>query len=207
MKTDRKNALKTYLTLTAGAGCAATIAEGAVNAYVFAPGTVNDSSDSPYLPAGIDIGLSPSNFGRLEKGASLVSYFGYQFGGAPNGYLYFTTGANLALDGGSPTGSYSDGGTTYNGAVVDGVTKNYSYISFGPYDGVFEAIGEFVFDGAGGGYMTGFAIDTDGNSLSIAAGKAAIEAITAVPEPSYSLALLALGSAGVLTLRNRKAAA
>jgi hypothetical protein len=70
-------------------------------------------------------------------------------------------------------------------------------------------VGQFFFD-AQGGYLIALAKNNDGSGLTISTGKTAIEkasAVSAVPELSSQLALLALGSAGILTRRRIKRAA
>ena len=65
-----------------------------------------------------------------------------------------------------------------------------------------DGVGQFFFDGVRGGYLVALAINPDGSSLSIIEGVAAINAAS-IPEPS-SVALLALGAAGLMTRRQRK---
>ncbi len=113
----------------------------------------------------------------------------------------FTSGSDLS-DAGylSMDALYSVDGSFQNGAQAG--SENYANISFDS-DMVYEAVGQFFFDGQGGGYLVALAInDMPASELSISDGKAAIDA---VPEPS-ALALLCLGAGGLLVRRNRKAA-
>ncbi len=75
-------------------------------------------------------------------------------------------------------------------------------------DSVCETVGQFHFGALGAtNYVLALATNSDGSALSISAGKTAIDAsISPVPEVSGHLALLALGSAGVLTRRRLKRA-
>jgi hypothetical protein len=79
---------------------------------------------------------------------------------------------------------------------------------FNGFDDVYEAVGQFFFDAQGGGYLIALAKNDDGSALTISAGKTAIvaaSAVSAVPEPSSGLGLLALGAAGLLARRRMAA--
>jgi hypothetical protein len=214
MKT-RQNKMMSYLAVTAGVGCVSSVANAAVVFYGNA-GNNNLIAD----PTGFDVGFYIS----VGRNRAIVPGFGAGpavFNVSSVGY--FTRGADLGVSTGTGNrGAYRGHGSFYRGAVAG--AQNYANISFDGFDGVYEAVAQFFFNGSGGGYL--MAITTTnaisnpqnlsavgGPALSISEGKTIIDAAGgvnnfsgAVPEPS-SLGLLALGATGLLARRRRKQAA
>ncbi len=190
--------MKKHLTpyLVAGATAAAAGQANAATVVTFyGPGAQSPSTD-PATPVGIDFGLYFPNFYALDSSGGAASSFGYQNGGGG----YFTAGTDLTPTQGNGIGLYVTSGSFDFGAAAG--NQNYANISFDGDDDIYEAVGQFFFDGAGGGYLVALAINDDDTALSISAGKAAIDAI---PEPTTA-GLLALGAAGLAMLRRKKSA-
>jgi hypothetical protein len=187
MITQRK--LGNYLALTLGAGAAATTAQAATTVTLYGPGAV-----------------SPLTFNAEGGGFNVASPGNLAIGPIDGIYSFFTDGSfNFTPTGAFDNGSYLGGEGFYYGAQSGGA--NYANIRFDG-EGDFDSVGQFFFDGTGGGYLIAVATNDNGSALSITEGKAAIDAgpsTSAVPEPSSQLALLALGSAGLLTRRRKTA--
>lgn len=189
--------------LTAGIAATATFQSGdaATIVTLYGPGARNPST-IPATPAGISIGIYGSKgfYGRVDLSSSTNSFFLY--GTAYSKNRYFTDGGDLlnTFSAGRRYGRYRELDSFARGAQAG--SANYANISFNGDDFIYEAVGQFYFDGAGGGYLIAIARNDDFSALSISAGKAAIDA---VPEPS-AIALLSLGAGGLMMRRRRKVA-
>ena len=190
-----KNKLGNYLALTLGAGAAATSAKGATSVTFYGQGATP--------PAGINVRVSAGDGGSyLDFGSSNSSFF------ANNNYeVLFTRGSDIIATGAWKNGYFVRGDAELGYGAETG-DSNYVNISLNGDDSIYEAVGQFHLD-SDGYWLIALAKNDNGSSLSISAGKTAIDggATSAVPEPSSHLALLALGSVGLLTRRRLKRAA
>jgi hypothetical protein len=195
----KQNKLGSYLAVTAGAGCVASVANGAVMVTHFVPetktsiGTGNHEFTLGATPGkGYHLGAS-SLYAKMSSGNTGDSFSqGIDFGTSgkagkvfPNFIPEYYYGEELPL----------------NGAVVDGATLNFAELDLFGDDDVRESVVAFIFDGVGGGYIVAVATNDDNTALLISDGVAA-----GVPEPS-GLTLLALGSLGLAARRQRRKAA
>ncbi len=191
------NQLRNYLAAAAGAGCIVQSAESAVTFY-----GIDSANDTNPDPPGIDIGFS----------GAFLTYDADLTNSSTDSRFAFNSGIGIFSDGTVNTGGPADnvrgtyansGGFFLNGAQSG--DQNYANVTFDGNDGVFEAVAQFHFDGAGGGYLIAVATNdapNEADALSIIDGKALIDA-AAIPEPS-SLGLLALGATGLMVRRRRR---
>ncbi len=193
------NKLGNYLALTLGAGAAVTSAEGATTVTVYGQGVTP--------PAGINPSVT----------SSFVGFSTLDLNGYSNNSVFkqgtsdqlFTSGTDLNNLGFAFEGYFQEPGASKAYGATSG-DANYANISLNGDDGVYESVGQFHINIAAGElWLIALAKNSDNSALSISAGKTAIDgsATSAVPEVSSHLALLALGSAGVLTRRRLKRAA
>jgi len=186
--------MKPYFALTIGTSCATSVASGTVVFY-----GVNSANDTNPDPAGINIGIL-GGFRAVDSTSGVESIFKLS-----GDFDFFSDGtSNINMLGGSNNaGEYATliDGNPYSGSSLG--DQNYANISFDGDDDIYEAVAQFNFDGIGGGYLVAIAWNDDGTDLSIIDGKAMID--NAVPEPS-GLALLALGSVGLVARRRRRVA-
>lgn len=188
------NRLMNYLTAGISVGCLAGQADAAITVTRFGPGSKSGLAGAP----GINVGISFSPQQRCISGNYYLATVAFSPG------AYFSSGGNLPTPSNFGYGQYTSANLATLGATLNS-NQNYANISFSNYSGtstVYEAVGQFYLDGAGGGYLVALAKNDTDTPLSISAGKTAIDA---VPEPS-ALALLALGAGGLLARRRRTVA-
>jgi hypothetical protein len=192
--------LSSYLSAGLAATAAFQSSEAATIVTLYGPGARSPLT-TPSTPTGIDFTKSVGNTLIDVPGASNNSYFAYgkRVGGG-NGF--FSSGSDLSIFTFLKDATYVRyGSVTFVYGAQSG-SANYVNISFNGNDTVYEAVGQFNFDGMGGGYLVAIAKNDDNTALSISQGKAAIDA---VPEPS-AIALLSLGAGAAMMRRRRKVA-
>ncbi len=166
----------TYLTLTAGAGFAATAAQGAITVTFYGVNSANDTNPDP---AGISVG----RYG-LDSGQTNASVFSFQASG------YFSQGSDEPKGGAALVGAYRSNYNTFDFGAVSG-DANYANVSFIGNFSAFEAVAQFHFGAPGEGYLIAIARNDDNSALSISDGKAAIDALpeTSSLSPLISIAM------------------
>ena len=217
----KQHKLGTYLAVSAGAGCAASVANGAIqvidlSGFSTTPGStfsIPGASGGPASDGLFDFGLSSStDYGQLtlNTGSSYFfvdDYYSADFyGTGPNGYYYaeaFTSGPQAFPTNISDIARWHDAGLNLTGGDFV-IGENWlpfcdTELRFGWLSFTLNSLGTnstspvasfnyFVYDDVSTQATNAIPLET---------------AIGAIPEPS-SLALLALGSVGLATRRQRR---
>ncbi len=214
MKTIDKNTMGVYLTVAAGATCIGGNAMGAITWYDGRPGSTT-------APADLNVGTT-LKFGYADISVSTSSWFARDDANE----IIFTAGTDLGVIGSSSElGNYinlSNTSVLLAGAQLSSgdFTNGYANLNFAMIDlnndSVYEATGAFYFEaGTGNGFLVALSEIGGVGNQQISAGYADMQAnsaganlanlTVAVPEPS-GIALLSLGSLGLLARRRRKSA-
>lgn len=218
MKNTRKatpKRLGSYLTAAVGVGTLAGTADAAIT-VTFYPHVPDDVS----VPVGLNVGgwyAQPAFYGFANSKDAVANFgtWGTEAGPGTPLRKAFTPGTDIAIIGFTFYAAYQDNLSRPAGTFVGGAQlgdQNYASIKFNPMDGgvlnsngQYDSVGQFHFDGAGGGYLVALARNDDNSALSISAGKAAIDAISSVPEPASVLGTMGLLASGLM-IRRRNAA-
>jgi hypothetical protein len=192
----KKNKLGNYLALTLGAGAAATSAEGAITATHYTPTNQTNS-------LGISVQTFPADYatealrGKAYVSSGAIGSTNMEFGIESVEGWFFVRSTSTTTQ---MSGNHGAAFVFFGGQVGD---DNYALIRSGSFgsagDLSYDVVGQFHFDSLTSGYLIALA-QSDAADMTIASGVAAINGI---PEPT-SLALLGLGSVGLLARRRRQ---
>ena len=208
----KQNKMGTYLAVTAGAGCAASVAEGALQFVDLSGISTSDRRDFVTIPGG----FGSVDF-RIGDGGEAHGYLSTNFLTEPR---FYGTGAFGARgdEGDSFPSARADFAVWYagnnNSTVIEGFSGGTENIV--PFRDSSNRFGWLSFDLGDPGSSdffnptayNWFVYDDAATNAATAPTRSASEAFAAaaVPEPS-SLALLALGAGGLVIRRQRKKAA
>lgn len=197
----RQNKLGTYLAVTAGVGCVTSASAATVVTFF------DDENVSGLGTFGVSSRETANRYyfiDLVQDSPSAITDDG-------NGFLFRgddTAGGSVRLNLGiyyyGFNASFFPGQDAYSDfyALAVGGSDNYLWLDLHGDDDLLDTVAQLSFDNVGGGSVIAIAEIEDGGELLFADGVNAINTAS-VPEPS-GIALLALGSLGLATRRNRK---